>query len=357
MNKLSKIVILGAIIGGICIASNAVYAKDVKLKQGSSGEEVKQVQTKLKELGYFDGKVTGYYGQVTEDSVKKFQKAKKMSADGIVGSGTWGALIGNTSTSTNSATTAKAKALSTILKSGSSGEDVKTLQTKLKELGYFKDKVTGYYGEVTEAAVIKYQKAVGYTADGIVGNSTWNKIFGLGTTTAQRQQTSTSRSTAAQREKALLSWSDASEVFSIGTTATVIDIASGIKFNIKRSYGTNHADCETLSADDTAKMKKMFGGNWSWDRKAIILVVDGRQLAASMAGVPHAGVDGEPANKVVNGRSGGYGTGQNLDTVKGNNMSGHFDVHFLNSRTHGTNKVDSAHQAAIKKAATYIENN
>jgi len=44
--------------------------------------------------------------------------------------------------------------------------------------------------------------------------------------------------------------------------------------------------------------------------------VNGRKMAASMAGMPHAGVDSAPANTYVKSRSGGYGAGDNLDSVK-----------------------------------------
>ena len=72
-----------------------------------------------------------------------------------------------------------------------------------------------------------------------------------------------------------------------------------------------------------------------------------------MTAMPHAGVDSEPANTYVSQRSGGYSRGLNLDKIKDNGMSGHVDVHFLNSKTHGSNKVDAKHQAAIKEAAKY----
>ena len=55
----------------------------------------------------------------------------------------------------------------------------------------------------------------------------------------------------------------------------------------------------------------------------------------------------------VTNRSGGFGRGNNLDKVKDNGMSGVVDVHFLNSKTHGTNRVDSNHQKAIKEAAKF----
>lgn len=60
----------------------------------------------------------------------------------------------------------------TLSKIGSQGEEVKQIQTKLTELGYFSDKIDGIYGEKTKAAVIRFQKAKGLTADGIAGSKT-----------------------------------------------------------------------------------------------------------------------------------------------------------------------------------------
>lgn len=144
-------------------------------------------------------------------------------------------------------------------------------------------------------------------------------------------------------------WSEAQYIFPRGSVARVTDVYTGKSFNIKRTYGTNHADCEALTSSDSQIIKGIWGG-WSWVRRPVVVQVNGKRIAASMAAMPHAGLDKYPALQVVNNRSGGYGTGQNLDAVKGNGMDGHFDVHFLNSRTHGTNRVDPQHQAAIKKA-------
>jgi len=75
-------------------------------------------------------------------------------------------------------------------------------------------------------------------------------------------------------------------------------------------------------------MKKIYGGKWSWARRAIVVEVDGYRIAASMNGMPHGG-----------------------QAISGNNFDGQFCIHFLNSRTHGSDRVDPDHQAAIKKAA------
>jgi len=145
-------------------------------------------------------------------------------------------------------------------------------------------------------------------------------------------------------------WRSAQYVFSTGKEVTVRDVYTGKTFKIKRTMGTNHADCETVTSADTKIMREIWGG-FSWTRRPVHIIVDGRVLAASMAGMPHAGLDAAPAYDTVNNRAGGYGRGQNLDVVKGNGMDGHFDVHFLNSKTHGSSKVDPDHQAAIRKAA------
>lgn len=127
----------------------------------------------------------------------------------------------------------------------------------------------------------------------------------------------------------LVNWPDANKLFPRGGYATLRDFETGREFKIYRLFGTNHADCEPVTAEDSRIMRECFGGQWSWNRRAAILLIDGQAIACSMAGMPH-------------------GTSQN---IKNNNFNGHFDLHFLNSRTHATNKVDPAHQAAVRRAA------
>lgn len=55
---------------------------------------------------------------------------------------------------------------------GSKGDEVKKVQKKLSELGYYKDNIDGIYGKNTQNAVTKFQKSVGITADGIAGPKT-----------------------------------------------------------------------------------------------------------------------------------------------------------------------------------------
>lgn len=71
---------------------------------------------------------------------------------------------------------------------GSRGDEVKTLQKKLKELGYYNDSVDGIYGKNTQTAVKKFQKNVGISSDGIAGPTTL-LYLGLGGTTSTNNTT------------------------------------------------------------------------------------------------------------------------------------------------------------------------
>lgn len=67
------------------------------------------------------------------------------------------------------------------LKVGSRGDEVKTLQTKLKRWGYYSGGIDGIFGSVTKAAVVYFQRTNGLAADGIVGPAT-AKALGMADT-------------------------------------------------------------------------------------------------------------------------------------------------------------------------------
>lgn len=235
-----------------------------------------------------------------------------------------------------------------MLSTGMSGQDVVALQNDLTRLGHYNYNVTGYFGTKTQAAVRDFQQKNGLTVDGVVGKNTINVITGV---------LKNSSSLASTEKFYTKSWFEGgNKVFSIGTVANVYDIDTGKSFNVKRTFGYNHADCETLTKEDTRIMKEIYGGCWSWTRRAIILTVNGVKIPASMAGMPHAGVDKEPSCKYVSWRSGGFGPGQNLDSIKGNGMDGHFDIHLLKSKTHATNRINQDHQNMVQKAIKTLQN-
>lgn len=93
----------GVVAYNVCLKEESVYAVS---KLGSSGSEVKKIQQKLKELGYYNGKIDSIYGTQTKTAVTKFQKNCGITADGICGKTTllYLGLGGNSSSSGNNTT-------------------------------------------------------------------------------------------------------------------------------------------------------------------------------------------------------------------------------------------------------------
>lgn len=97
--RIMVLVLLNVLI--VTMIANAAHV-DALSKYGSSGNEVTQIQTKLKNWGYYDGEVDGVYGTSTRNAVIRFQQKNGLNADGVAGASTLSALgINSTSTSSS----------------------------------------------------------------------------------------------------------------------------------------------------------------------------------------------------------------------------------------------------------------
>ena len=169
------------------------------LRKGSQGEDVKTVQNRLKTLGYYTGTVDGKYGTGTLAAVTAFQTQNGLKADGVAGSGTYRVLFsdsakpaGSAPTATPSPTPSPTPAYnvpSRTLRDGDSGEDVKSVQNRLKALGYYTGTVDGKYGTGTLAAVTAFQTQNGLTSDGVAGSGTYKVLFSDSTKPASSSPT------------------------------------------------------------------------------------------------------------------------------------------------------------------------
>ena len=84
-------------------------------KYGSRGDEVIQIQTKLKRWGYYNGAIDGIYGSGTLSAVKYFQRKNGLTADGIAGTKTLQAMgINSTSNSSSGSTSANSSNLNLL---------------------------------------------------------------------------------------------------------------------------------------------------------------------------------------------------------------------------------------------------
>ena len=285
---------------------------DDSLRMGDSGSAVKDLQTKLKKLGYYDGTVDSTFGSGTYAAVKAFQKKYNLTADGVAGSETLKKLDSayknadsNTSTDDDS------------LRKGATGTAVKTLQTNLKKLGFYTAYVDGSFGATTESAVKAFQKKYGLTADGVAGSATLKKIESA-VASASSGKITTER----------LDWFNGGKnVIPNGAVFQIKDVSTGLIFSARRQSGGNHMDAEPLTAEDTAILKKINGGTFSWRRRAVLVKYNGHVYAASIYSEPHG-----------------------TNTILDNNFDGQFCLHFYGSKTHGTDRVDADHQKCVEQA-------
>lgn len=170
----------------------------VTLKRGSTGTSVSILQRQLSRIAkdypaFGKPEVTGTFDAATEQAVKNFQKQFSLTADGLVGKATWYKISfiyvsvkdlaeltseGETATGTESSGSWPG----VVLRRGSKGSDVEQVQFWLSELAQFNSAlpdltVDGSFGAATEKAVKIFQQEQGLTADGVVGQATWDALY------------------------------------------------------------------------------------------------------------------------------------------------------------------------------------
>ena len=223
----------------------------------------------------------------------------------------------------------------TTLKLGSSGTAVKNLVEELKNQGYYSGDVTSSYTSAVEAAVRAFQTAKGLTVDGIAGSQTQHALFG--TVPIGSGDSSNLSFTHYPAEKIDWFTGGIQQLWPKGANYKIYDVKTGIVWWAHRWSGFNHADIETLTAADTARLCKIYGVSKAseinnkkhWHRRPCLVTIGTRTFACSLYGVPH-NPDG--------------------DTIPDNDMIGQLCLHFTNSMTSDTKVVDSNHQKAIDYA-------
>ncbi len=171
------------------------------LRFGSTGEDVKELQVQLTELGYYKGKITGNYLGSTRTAVETLQKKNGLEVTGVADPDLLemireGKILNKSEKPSDTDTPApnlsnylvddnensvivpdEPVAFTKKLKSGSRGQRVKDLQERLAELGYYEGPVSGNYMKYTVRAVKSIQTQNGMEATGVVDEATWNLVF------------------------------------------------------------------------------------------------------------------------------------------------------------------------------------
>ena len=281
------------------------------LRKGDTGNAVKEMQQRLIDLGYLSGKADGNFGRATFEAVYDFQKANGLGRDGVAGASTLSKLY--SATADKAAPTATPAPVSSTLRKGDANDAVKEMQQRLINLGYLSGKADGDFGVQTYRALMAFQKANKLDADGVAGSKTLavlNSANALASgsssnITVNKPSASVSTSISAARVKYAYWYTTIRAHAKKYPYATVYDYSTGISWQVHMfSFGA-HADSEPITAADTAKLEKAFGGN-TWNPKAVwVIFGDGSIYMASTHSMPH-----EPQHRTDN------------------NFDGHLCIHF-----------------------------
>ena len=180
---------------------NAQYRE---LTTGDKGDDVKRLQETLQNLGYYQGKLSGQYLEGTTSAIQSFQEKNGLTGTGTADVKTQQLLFSASALSKEAPQTtasvdsdddlgdtndvviaadgdadgvAQDAEYTKKLSRGSKGEQVKLVQQRLTDLGYFDGPISGNYMNQTQAAVKEFQAKNGLTADGVTGEDTWAVLF------------------------------------------------------------------------------------------------------------------------------------------------------------------------------------
>ena len=307
-------------------------------------DDVKLAQTKLKALGLYNGQITGNIGSKTKAAIKAFQKNNGLTADGILTTETLKKLktTNDKTAEGDQPQVEESKQTSgSSLKLGSTGKAVSSLQENLKRLDYYYGSVSGHYGGLTRAAVTKFQRANGLTADGVAGKKT------IAAVEAAVQEKEVSEEKPSSSGEILdLHWFDEKGFYTshgvkTGLTVTVMDVSTGKQFNVRIQSTGYHADVEPKTAADTKIMCDVYGvsdaSEIGYKRRPVFVKARVNGVVYTYAGSMYGEVHGS-------------------QTIADNNYNGQFCIHFRHSTTSGTKVESEANQSPIDRAVSYAVN-
>jgi peptidoglycan hydrolase-like protein with peptidoglycan-binding domain len=272
----------------IFAAHSLIYATDL-LQIGSKGERVREVQNYLYQLKYLRTSPNGYYGSSTAMAVESFQLEEHLNATGKVNEDT-----------------------------------LEILEAAFRD----RNQAIQYIVTPSDTLAAIAAKLNSSVAEIMVKNNLHDNQITAGQTlwipTGRYRQIASRGGTRGIQE---LPWSIVNQLWNKSEVAKITDVDSGQSFQVKRYGGVYHIDAEPLTKQDTETMRNIYGGHWSWNRRAVIVECHNLYISGSMNGMPHGG-----------------------KTIQGNNFRGQFCIHFLGSRVHRSGKVDTNHQSMVEQA-------
>lgn len=147
-------------------------AQAIAYERGQQNSEIRSIQERLQELGYFNGPLTGYYGSITEDAVIRFQRDNGLSVTGTIDADTLAAMERLLRPTQAFGIVTPVGTDNRILRLNDRGLEVSVLQQQLQSLAYLQRQPTGVFDRETQNAVLNFQRDFGITLTGEVGSTT-----------------------------------------------------------------------------------------------------------------------------------------------------------------------------------------
>jgi peptidoglycan hydrolase-like protein with peptidoglycan-binding domain len=156
---------------------------------GDTGDGVRELQARLRQIQWYLTDVTGEFDDVTTQAVQGFQAKRGFDPTGDVDDQTWDRLVEMTKTPTEDEKHNRLVAGPTIIGPDDAGDEVRELQARLKQIGWFDHEVTGNYGSITSSAVAGFQTKRGIPSTGEVDQKTWDLLAGMTRTPTEAELT------------------------------------------------------------------------------------------------------------------------------------------------------------------------
>ena len=155
------------------------------LAPGDKGEKVRDLQYRLFQLAWLPEKTTGSYDTATVAAVKGFQAKRDFKATGTLDAKTWKRLAKMSDKPTHDQMFNVLKPGPALLAPGASGDGVRDLQARLKQIDWFFGKVTGTYGSVTVEAVKGFQAKRSIPVTGETDQRTMDRLHAMTSTPSE----------------------------------------------------------------------------------------------------------------------------------------------------------------------------
>jgi peptidoglycan hydrolase-like protein with peptidoglycan-binding domain len=149
------------------------------MTSGSSGDQVRELQARLKQIQWYAPAVTGTYDATTTQAVSGFQGKRGLPPTGTVDKATWDQLVAMTHAPSDDELHNRLVAGVTIIGPRDTGTKVRELQARLHQIGWFSGEITSTYNEQTKQAVAGFQTKRGLPSTGEVDQRTWDVLVSM----------------------------------------------------------------------------------------------------------------------------------------------------------------------------------